>query len=195
MGTQTDQSRTPIRFTFNSKKAAQAAAYLLKLHGSRMNHMKLIKLLYLADRAMLVRQGHTITGDAMVSMKCGPVLSNVCDLIKRNPFTTIAPAWSEHITEPMPTYEVELNSESPIDELSEFEVGLLDKTYEEYGQMNEWQLVNHTHKHLPEWKDPGKSVLPIQPEDILRAENIPDSEIEQIRTDAAELLFFDSLAR
>ena len=61
--------------------------------------------------------------------------------------------------------------------------------------MNEWHLVNHTHKHLPEWKDPGKSVLPIQPEDILRAENIPDSEIEQIRTDAAELLFFDSLAR
>jgi len=193
MGRQVMDSPKAITFRFNGQKAAQAAAYLLKLHGSRMNYMKLIKLLYLADRAMLVRQGHTITGDTMVSMKCGPVLSNVCNLIKRDPFTSIAPEWSDHITEPTPTYEVELKSESPIDELSEFEVGLLDKTYEQYGKMNEWQLVDHTHNHLPEWKDPGKSALPIQPEDILRAENVSDNKIEQIRTDAAELLFFDSL--
>ena len=37
--------------------------------------------MYLADRRMLVEHGITITGDTMKSMKHGPVLSNVFDLI------------------------------------------------------------------------------------------------------------------
>ena len=45
-----------------------------RLHA---DYIKLIKLLYLADRAALIETGSPITGDRYVSMKFGPVLSNV----------------------------------------------------------------------------------------------------------------------
>jgi hypothetical protein len=56
-----------IKFVFNEKKAAQAAAYLLKLHGGKMDYRKLLTLLYLADRKLLAERGRTITGDEFVN--------------------------------------------------------------------------------------------------------------------------------
>ena len=66
---------------FNERKATQAAAFLLKIRGGRMSYLKLIKLLYLADRAALARWGRPITTDRHVSMNHGPVLSRVLDLV------------------------------------------------------------------------------------------------------------------
>ena len=40
-----------VEFIFDERKAAQAAAHLLRRHGSSMWDIKLIKLLYLADRS------------------------------------------------------------------------------------------------------------------------------------------------
>jgi hypothetical protein len=57
-----------VRFRFNERKAAQAAAYLLAKRGGRMDYRKLLALLYLADRQKLVERGHTITGDAFVNV-------------------------------------------------------------------------------------------------------------------------------
>ncbi len=71
-----------MRYLFEEKKAAQAAAYLLKLHGEPMKYFVLIKLLYLADRQSLIETGLPITGDKMVSMPHGPVLSQILDLIQ-----------------------------------------------------------------------------------------------------------------
>jgi hypothetical protein len=39
-----------IRFICNEIKTTQDAALFLKLNGGKMNYMKLIKLMYLADR-------------------------------------------------------------------------------------------------------------------------------------------------
>ena len=64
---------------FNEVKATQAAARLLRNRGGRMSYMKLIKLLYLADREALSRWGRPITTDKYVSMDKGPVLSRVLD--------------------------------------------------------------------------------------------------------------------
>ncbi len=57
-----------VMMRFNERKATQAAAYLLQMRGGTMSYMKLIKLLYLADRAALVRFGRPITTDRYVSM-------------------------------------------------------------------------------------------------------------------------------
>jgi uncharacterized phage-associated protein len=62
---------------FNERKATQAAAYLLKRRGGKMSYMKLIKLLYFADRVALSRFGRPITTDRYVSMDRGPVLSHI----------------------------------------------------------------------------------------------------------------------
>ncbi|HTH08426.1 MAG TPA: Panacea domain-containing protein, partial [Acidovorax sp.] len=61
--------------TFNERKAAQAAACLLHKAGGSLSVLKLMKLMYLAERRSLKKYGDTITGDAFVSMPHGPVLS------------------------------------------------------------------------------------------------------------------------
>jgi hypothetical protein len=68
-----------MQLTYREPKAAQAAALLLQRAGGTMNHMKLIKLLYLADRRALVQWGRPITFDYYVSMPHGPVLSFTLD--------------------------------------------------------------------------------------------------------------------
>lgn len=39
-----------------------------------MSYLRMLKLLYLADRESLKETGHTITGDRVVAMEHGPVL-------------------------------------------------------------------------------------------------------------------------
>src|SRR5258708_26416900 len=70
-----------IKFKFNEQKAVQAAARLIQHSGGEMNYMALMKLLYLTDREALLRFGRPITGDKVVAMKHGPVLSRVYDLV------------------------------------------------------------------------------------------------------------------
>jgi len=54
---------------------------LLKQGGSPTSYLKLIKLLYLADRDALLRFGRPITTDCYVLTSQGPSLSQVSDLI------------------------------------------------------------------------------------------------------------------
>lgn len=70
-------------FAFKFDKALQAAAYLLRRETCReMNYMRLLKVLYLADRESIRESGAPITGDKIAAMERGPVLSGVFDLIK-----------------------------------------------------------------------------------------------------------------
>ena len=90
-----------IKMRFNEVKATQAAARILRNRGGRMSYMKLIKLLYLADREALARWGRNITTDNYVSMPHGPVLSHVLDLITDQPNPFLAETfWARHISEP-----------------------------------------------------------------------------------------------
>ena len=65
----------------NERKVSQMAAYFLYKRGGRMSHLKLMKLLYLADRESLRLYGLSMTGDCLVSMPHGPVLSMTLNLM------------------------------------------------------------------------------------------------------------------
>ena len=67
---------------FNERKTAQAAAYLLHRAGGRLPLLKLVKLMYLAERLSLKTYGEPLTGDSLVSMDHGPVLSRTYDQMK-----------------------------------------------------------------------------------------------------------------
>lgn len=168
-------------FVFNERKAAQAAARLLDRHDGRMPYLKLIKLLYLADRQSLVESGTPITGDRFVSMDRGPVLSKVLDLIRADPRTG-ASAWHEYVSPPV-NFEVSLLRPAEGDELSEYERDLLDRVVEEYGHMSRWDLVEHTHD-LPEWVDPAGSAIDIDVTVILRGAGFTAEEIRAVREQA-----------
>lgn len=164
-----------MRLRFREDRATQAAARLLQLHDNRMNHMKLIKLLYLADREALIRWGRPITFDWYVSMPHGPVLSFTLDLINAQPDPDHPSYWNRYISE-REGHEVSLRDEPPCDQLAPAEQALLQEIFDQYGRMSHWQLRDFSHK-LPEWRDPQGSSVPIDPRDILRAGGLTDEDI------------------
>jgi uncharacterized phage-associated protein len=68
---------------FSELKIAQMSAFLIQLSpDSTLPYMKLIKLLYLSERAAVQRWGESMSGDKFVSMPQGPVLSQTYNLIQ-----------------------------------------------------------------------------------------------------------------
>lgn len=136
---------------FNEAKATQAAAFFLKLRGGQMHYIKLIKLLYLADREALIRWGLPFTTDRHVSMDNGPVTSRILNLITED---RPKPVWSQYISAPMGEYEVKLIKEAPTDLLSRAEEKLMVEIFEKYGHMSRWYLIDNVMHKLPEWRNP-----------------------------------------
>ncbi|EQD35780.1 hypothetical protein B1B_16765, partial [mine drainage metagenome] len=112
-----------------------------------MPYMRLIKLLYFADRASLLEFGRPITGDQYVAMKLGPVLSTVYDRIK-------AGEWGGLVR--TSGYNLELIGPEFIDPLSEAEIEILDEVSKTFGTFDHWQLSDLSHV-LPEWNDTPKN--------------------------------------
>lgn len=177
-----------MEFLYNPRKAAQAAAYLVKLMGGRMNMLSLLKILYLADRKGLSQRGRPITGDAMVSMPHGPVLSRIYDSIKCGPEEGQAEPWNEYLTE-RENNTISLRQDNPpTDELSQYERDILKGTLDQYHRFTPWQLRELTHD-LPEYVDPNGSSLPIDPIRILKEEGWSDEEIQDAAMSAREEVF------
>jgi len=156
-----------------------------------MSYLKLIKLLYLADREALLRWGRPITTDRFVSMERGPVLSRLLDLVSDGDDPGAPCIWVKHISAPA-DYEVELKSDPGRDELSDAEVELLDEIFNQYGRKNRWELVELTHK-LPEWKDPQGSAIPITFRDILKAGGKTELEIAAIEDELEGLAVAETI--
>ncbi|HKW65575.1 MAG TPA: Panacea domain-containing protein [Candidatus Acidoferrum sp.] len=170
-------------FPYNPRKAAQAAAYLVRLNNGRMDVVSLLKILYLADRKCLGRRGRPITGDKMYSMPHGPVLSRIYDQIKAG--GDAAQPWCEYLTErEVNTISLRV-ADPPADELSEFERAILREEHEQYSRFSFNDLKRVTHS-LPEYVDPRGGSLPIDPRVILQSAGWSDEEIRDAEMSAAE---------
>ena len=182
-----DTVRTDIlkMMRFNEVKATQAAAHLLRNRGGRMKYLKLIKLLYLADREALARWGRPITTDNYVSMDNGPVLSQVLKRIDDGAAPGEPTFWTSHIV-PCGDWDVMLTADPSDGQLSRAEDRLLDEIFREYGHRNRWDLVKLVHT-FPEWQDPNGSAKPITYRDILTALKKSDEEITAFECEIAEL--------
>ena len=180
-----------IKFKFNERKAVQAAGRLITQCGGEMNYLALIKLLYLIDREALLRFGRPVTGDAVVAMKQGPVLSAIFDRVSQKKQHLPKSAWHNFIPRPAPyVYTVRFSGVPDRTALSEAEVALIDEICAKHRNLSEEALVALTHE-LPEWSDPGKSSKPIPFEAILRAGKKGRNEIEAIQREAAADNFLD----
>jgi uncharacterized phage-associated protein len=181
----------PIRFESNEEKATAAAAVLLKLAGGKMNYLKLIKLLYLAERESLRRFARPIIGDDYFSMPKGPVLSIVLNLIKAKEDEAQEDLWLRYVHRN--NHDVELIGDPGNAALSDAEIEILGQVFEKHKTVDPFRLVQVLHKELPEWKDPGKSRIKIHPEDILRAVGTSEEDIEEIAREIAGLNTMDAL--
>ena len=163
---------------FNEAKATQAAARLLTLRGGTMSYVKLIKLLYLADREALIRWGRPITTDRYVSLDNGPVVSRMYELIRGEPPQNAFRIWRKFISDPE-DYEVRLLGDPGSRELSRPEQQLIDEVFTQHGRQNRWKVVDFT-RSLPEWTNPNGGALPIEYRDILKAAHKTEDEIAVI---------------
>ncbi len=177
---------------YREDKATQAAAYLLNLHEGYMPYMKLIKLLYVADRFALLEYGRPITYDNYYSLDRGPILSKTLDLITEGSPQGESNYWEKYISEPV-GYSVRLIDDCPYDELSDAECDMLNKVNKQLGHYDRWALVELLHKKLPEWEDPHGSALPISYSSIFEAAKRDDDEAEEIEAEISHLAFVDSL--
>ncbi len=169
-----------MKFALNVDKMIQAAAALLRTeHTREMPYMRLLKLLYIADRESLSETGHPIVGGRQVAMDRGPVPSRPYDAIKGcDPALVV---WSDFIERD--GYKVRLNKDPGVDRLTKYEARKLTEVATQNAQMDEWSLSEHTHafaeyaKHLPR----EGSVEDIPWEDIAEAVGMADkvSSIEQ----------------
>ncbi|NWC28433.1 SocA family protein [Pseudomonas tolaasii] len=145
------------------------AAFFLCCRGGTMSYLKLMKLLYLADREAINRFNRPISDDNMVSMTHGPVLSRTLDLMKQK---IPSDDWSQWITVPT-AFDVSLKRAlhewDELDELSVADLNVLEDIWKKFGHMDRFQLRDYTHDNLPEWKDPGRSSQPIETSDLLEA--------------------------
>lgn len=158
---------------FDVEKTIQAAAYLIKRQlGHRENYMRLIKLLYIAERTSLKERGLPICGDTMYAMERGPVMSRTLDLIKSN--DAFSDRWDRFIERI--DYHVQLKSEPGNLHLCRAEIDILETVANRFREFDEWKLVDWCHDHLPEykknWKTKGKverARIRISLDDILEA--------------------------
>lgn len=164
---------------FDDKKVVQMAMYFLGRRGGRMSYLKLMKLLYLADRLSMELHDFPISDDHHVSMPHGPVLSNTLNLITGQ---VASDEWHNKIAGEA-DYEVSLRAafeRDQLDELSDADIDVMEAVWNQYGGMTRWELVEFTHSHCPEWEDPNGSSYPIAPEAIYRAIGRDEQSAQQL---------------
>lgn len=165
--------------------------YILGKYKFSLNYTKLIKLLYMADRESLNRWDTPITKDTYCSMRQGPVLSGIYDLIMgkhQNQFHQLR--WDEYFMRDKYDITSIRRKEVPIEELSKREMELLNEIDSKYHNWSYSRLITLTHKKelFPEVDDVEDTSIPISSHDILKSLGRNEEEIEEI---LAEERFFD----
>jgi uncharacterized phage-associated protein len=178
---------------FSEKRAAQVAAYFLHKGNGRMPLLKLMKLMYLAERLSFKKFGEPLVGDKLVSMDHGPVLSRTYNYIN-GMVLSVEGGWESWISD-REGHDVALRDPSLIRspeqdllELSESDLEVLGEVWQEFGHWDRWKLRDYTHDHCPEWEDPHGSSTPIDYERLFKALNfsVEESEVLVARLRAQE---------
>jgi uncharacterized phage-associated protein len=138
---------------FDHKIATATAIYFLRSAGGELNDLQLMKLLYLAEREALRKLGVPIIAAQYTSMRNGPVLVEVYDMMRGE---KIDPHWFGHIEfvpyDGTKSNHCVLRSDDlqPEDHLSAAELEILADVWAKVGQKSKWELVDLTHQ-FPEW--------------------------------------------
>lgn len=167
---------------FNERKVAQMAAFFLGQSQEKMPHLKLMGLLYLSDREAVRAFGWTISGNSLISMLHGPILSHTLNLMDGDVESQTG-SWEEWISSDKENHELSLRQPldaDALDELAPAEIEVLKAIWDKFGAMDKLEIRNWTRRHCAEWKDPKGSSFPIQYDALARAVGFDDASAKEL---------------
>ncbi len=134
-----------MNFPFKILKTIQAIGVLLRFDGvKRMNYMRLLKLLYIADRESLGETGRPITGGPVIAMERGPVLKEVYELILGQ--HREMPLWAQFFRKER--YDLLELAEPDVGQLSRYEISKLQEVAKTYQEDDEWAIWSNITLHI-----------------------------------------------
>lgn len=154
-------------FRFDAEKSLQAVAYLLRRESAhRMNYMRLLKILYIAEREAFAESSKPITGSRVVATHRGPILDDILRSIRGQHRS--APLWAECFR--LDNYYVEMFHDPGVGRLSRYAMEKLEQVAIRHQADDEWEMVEIV-RRLPEWQrnEPGDSCREIPLEHIFEA--------------------------
>jgi len=145
-------------FTFDYKKTTQSLNYLAEKSGGQINRMKALKLIYFADRYHLRKYGRLITNDTYYAMDNGPVASGAKDIAEGSDFIgREAQNYASDYIETFSKYDLKSKQATDKAEFSGSDLEALDYALDKFGHLDEWGIVDLTHKY-PDWYKHGPSL-------------------------------------
>lgn len=155
-----------IQFRFSLPKLVHSIALFSDLGLKDLTKLKVVKLLFFADKAHLLEQGTPILGDSYYCMDYGPVpslaLNELNDALLRNEVLDSSPdltlidqvlrvrrsVWRKH-----PLFESKTSSDRSV--FADSECAVLRRIIDQYGNCSAHELVDLSHKE-PTWIIPNK---------------------------------------
>jgi hypothetical protein len=137
-------------FPFDAQKATEAAAQFIAHAQGSINVMKLVKLIYLLDRESIARRGVPVVGGVYLSMRNGPVTSEILDLINSGSLWHYETNWREFISDRQDHF-VELSKDPGTEHLSEFELALIHELSTIHRKADQYAMRDWCHIRCGEW--------------------------------------------
>ena len=153
---------------FSPEKSIQLSAYFLDLGGGSLEKLKLVKLLYLADRQFFAEHGEPILWDEYFSLPNGPICSWALKCINKE----IAENISDSFFVLSGNRNVKLCcvvDRCKLDHLCEEEIKIAEYVWREHGAKTSSQIRNYTHQFCPEYSHVEHGRTRIDYESILAA--------------------------
>ena len=158
-----------------------------------MQYLKMLKLLYFADRECVREKGFPVTGDDAFAMDYGPVLTRVYDYIKCSPRKG-AHVWAQYFQ--TDGYDLVKIADPGTPDLSKFDKRILTTVYEAHKEVDGFDLSQLSHD-FPEWKAVYKdgTSTPISLDNLLDGLGISaeDERQEIARAREADREYFDGV--
>lgn len=182
------------RAAYDETKASEVAFYFLmraKQTDMSITKLRLVKWMYLAERAAYEKFGEPLTGDALCSLKHGPVPSVTLRLIERPRQVVSNGAWASVVEVFQHSKHVYVSvkdscsyrTADDLRRLSDDEVELLNDVWKKFGKMSSKHLETYLHDpvHTPEWNwSEGDGGNPIELEDLFQAVGYSAEQTEQL---------------
>ncbi|OGP53603.1 MAG: hypothetical protein A2Y65_02700 [Deltaproteobacteria bacterium RBG_13_52_11] len=164
-----------------TSKIIQALCYLLS-KVKKADKLKLVKLLYLADKYHIIRYARTVSNDEYWAMDYGPVGSTAKDILGFDrEFLSKEFEYAEKMLTKVSQNFFVQGTDCAIEELnklSETDIEALDFVAEKFGSLSTHQLIKLTHRY-PEWAQ-YKELFKNQ---MTRRERIEDRELLSVLDD------------